>query len=245
MTQVVTSGWRADCTLFFLFLYHFHNRGNYYRQFRRGDTILLTIQEGRTHFFHSYMLSIAKIQIICHYRDSEILRIPPKTFFLLQACIGKIISLWQAEKQATPIKCLDLDDISVQLELECWLYVVFLFHNISIEEAPFYWLFWRGGTILLSLMERRSHSIGYLTEDLPLYWAILGGRMFSFRHRMKTYTEFNLATWLRMDKFADLYIYQQHQGTMLAPYIVDHGQVTVLFFCMGPTSETEMLPVTN
>ena len=45
---------------------------------------------------------------------------------------------------ATPIKCLDLDDISAQLELEGWLYNVLPFFNelhfISNlgQEAPFY-----------------------------------------------------------------------------------------------------------
>ena len=40
--------------------------------------------------------------------------------------------------KATPIKCLDLDDISAQLKLEGWLYNVLFFYTIFNEEAPFY-----------------------------------------------------------------------------------------------------------
>ena len=39
--------------------------------------------------------------------------------------------------KATPIKCLDLDDISGQLKLEGWLYNGLIFYALFNEEAPF------------------------------------------------------------------------------------------------------------
>ena len=73
---------------------------------------------------------------------------------------------------ATPIKCLDLDDISGHLKLEGWLYDVVIFSALINEEAPFisnlgeeapfYWLFQVGGTILLGKFGRRMMEFFYL-----------------------------------------------------------------------------------
>ena len=71
--------------------------------------------------------------------------------------------------KATPIKCLNLDDTSGQLKLEGWLYVVLIFYTLFYEEAPFYWHFVRGGTILLVILVRRPLFIGYLGEEAPFY----------------------------------------------------------------------------
>ena len=48
-----------------------------------------------------------------------------------------------------------LDDSNDQLKLEGWLYIVFIFDTLFNEEAPFYWLSERGGTISLSKFGRR------------------------------------------------------------------------------------------
>ena len=48
------------------------------------------------------------------------------------------------------------------------------------EEAPFYWQFGRGGTILLVILERRPHFIGYLREEAPFYWVNWGEGWWSF-----------------------------------------------------------------
>ena len=79
------------------------------------------------------------------------------------------------QSKATPIKCLDLDDTNGQLKLEGWLYIVLIFYTIFTEEAPFYWQFERGGTILLVILERRPHFIGYLREEALVYSVNLGG----------------------------------------------------------------------
>ena len=68
---------------------------------------------------------------------------------------------------ATPIKCHDLDDISGHMKLLGWLYNVFIFDAFFNEEAPFYTQFGRGGTILLVILERRPHFIGFLREEAP------------------------------------------------------------------------------
>ena len=72
--------------------------------------------------------------------------------------------------KSTPIKCIDPDDTSGQLELEGWLYIVFNFFTLVNEEALFYWQFARGGTILLTIWERRHHFIGNFGEEAPFYW---------------------------------------------------------------------------
>ena len=82
--------------------------------------------------------------------------------------------------KATPIKCLDLDDICGQLNLEGWLYNVLIFYALFNEEAPFYKQFGRGGTILLIILARRPHFIGYFREEAPFYWVNLGGGWCSF-----------------------------------------------------------------
>ena len=46
---------------------------------------------------------------------------------------------------ATPIKCLDLDDTSVQLKQEGSLYIVSICYAIFNEEALFYWVNLGGG----------------------------------------------------------------------------------------------------
>ena len=61
---------------------------------------------------------------------------------------------------ATPIKCLDVDDIIGYLKLKGWLYNVLILYALFNEEAPFYKLFGRGDTILLVIFERRPHFIG-------------------------------------------------------------------------------------
>ena len=81
---------------------------------------------------------------------------------------------------ATPIKCLDLDDTNGQLKLEGWLYIALIFYILFDEAAPFYWQFWRGGPILLAFRERRPHFIGYLREEGPFYWVNLGGGWWIF-----------------------------------------------------------------
>ena len=40
--------------------------------------------------------------------------------------------------------------------------------------APFYAQFRRGGTILLVILERKHHFIGYFREEAPFYWVYLG-----------------------------------------------------------------------
>ena len=80
----------------------------------------------------------------------------------------------------TPIKCLDLDDISAKLNLEGWLYNALFFYTLLNEEAPFYNQFWWGGNILLVILERRPHFIGYFREEEPFYWVNLGGGWLSF-----------------------------------------------------------------
>ena len=83
--------------------------------------------------------------------------------------------------KATPIKCLDLDDISGHLKLEGWLYNVLIFYALFSEEAPFYKQFvGRGGAILLVILERRPHFIGLFREEAPFYWVNLGGGWWGF-----------------------------------------------------------------
>ena len=53
--------------------------------------------------------------------------------------------------QATPIKYLDLDDTNGQLKLQGWLYIVLIFYTLFDNEAPFYWLFESGGTVLQAI----------------------------------------------------------------------------------------------
>ena len=81
--------------------------------------------------------------------------------------------------QATPIKCLDLDDNSGQLKLESWLYIDFIGYTLFHEEAPFYRQL-GGGIILLVIMERRPHFTGYFGGEAPFYWVNLGGGWWSF-----------------------------------------------------------------
>ena len=57
----------------------------------------------------------------------------------------------------------------------------FNFYTLFNEEAPFYWEeFGRGGTILLVILERRPHFIGYLREEAPFYWVNCGEGWWSF-----------------------------------------------------------------
>ena len=77
---------------------------------------------------------------------------------------------------ATPIECLDLDDKDDQLKLEGWLYIFVIFIRFLMrrhhfignleEEPPFYWLFERGGTILLSKFWSRMAEFFYLCPKL-------------------------------------------------------------------------------
>ena len=74
--------------------------------------------------------------------------------------------------EATPMKCLILEDTSGQLKLEGWLYLLFLFfYTLFNEEAPFYWQFARGGTILLVILVRRPHFIGSLVNLVGGWWS--------------------------------------------------------------------------
>ena len=57
------------------------------------------------------------------------------------------------------MKCPDQNDISGQLKLEGWLYVL-LFFTLFNEEATFYKQFGRGGAILLVIFG----------EETPVYW---------------------------------------------------------------------------
>ena len=82
--------------------------------------------------------------------------------------------------KATPIKCLDLDDISGHPKLEGCLYNVLIVHTLFSEEAPFYKQFGRGGAILLVILERRPHFIGLFREEAPFYRVNLGGGWWSF-----------------------------------------------------------------
>ena len=82
--------------------------------------------------------------------------------------------------KATPIKCLDLDDISGHPKLEGCLYNVLIFYTLFSEGAPFYKQFGRGGAILLVILERRPHFIGLFREEAPFYWVNLGGGWWSF-----------------------------------------------------------------
>ena len=66
--------------------------------------------------------------------------------------------------KASPIKCLDLDDISGQVKLDGWQYNVLFLYTLFNEEAPVYWQFWGGGAILVVILVRRPHFIGYLRE---------------------------------------------------------------------------------
>ena len=52
---------------------------------------------------------------------------------------------------ATPIKCLDVDDIIGYLKLKGWLYIVLILYALFNEEAPFFWQFGRGGPFLLAI----------------------------------------------------------------------------------------------
>ena len=92
-------------------------------------------------------------------------------------------------RKATPTKCLDLDDTSGQLKQEGWLYIVLILYALFNEEAPFYWQFGRGGTILLVILERRPFFISYLSEEAPFCWANLGGGWGSILFMSKTMLE--------------------------------------------------------
>ena len=70
---------------------------------------------------------------------------------------------------ASPIKCLDLDDISGQLKPEGWLYFVFILYTMLI-----------GGTILLAIRERRT--------DLIYYWLFERGYTILFIYLVQNYT---------------------------------------------------------
>ena len=61
-----------------------------------------------------------------------------------------------------------------------WLYIVLIFYTLFNEEAPFYKQFGRGGIILLVILERRPHFIGYFREEAPFYWVNLGGGFLNF-----------------------------------------------------------------
>ena len=84
---------------------------------------------------------------------------------MLLECLGHVrvaaVSFCDLPK-ATPIKCLDIDDISGQLKLQGWLYNVSIFCTLFNEEAPFYKQLGRGGTILLVNLESRPLFIDYL-----------------------------------------------------------------------------------
>ena len=78
--------------------------------------------------------------------------------------------------KSTPIKC--VGNPSVQLKLEGWLYIVFIFITLLNVEELFYWQFGRGGISLLVILVRRPHFIGYLShlrEESPFYWVNFGG----------------------------------------------------------------------
>ena len=47
------------------------------------------------------------------------------------------------------------------------MYNVLIFYALFNEEAPFYKQFGSGDTILLVILERRPHFIGYLMEEAP------------------------------------------------------------------------------
>ena len=93
------------------------------------------------------------------------------SFFLFDQKPNQILNQQIASHKATPIKCLDQDNISAQLKLEGWLYNVLSFYLYSFQ---------RRGTLLQVILERRLHFIGYLREEEPFYWVNLRGSWRSF-----------------------------------------------------------------
>ena len=60
------------------------------------------------------------------------------------------------------------------------MYNVLIFYALFNEEAPFYKQFGSGGTILLVILERRPHFIGYLRDEASVSWVNLGGSCWIF-----------------------------------------------------------------
>ena len=102
------------------------------------------------------------------------------SFFLFDQKPNQILNQQIASHKATPMKCLDQDNISAQLKLEGWLYNVLSFYLYSFQ---------RRGTLLQVILERRLHFIGYLREEQPFYWVNLRGSWRSFLFISKTRLE--------------------------------------------------------
>ena len=82
--------------------------------------------------------------------------------------------------KASPIKCLDSDDTSSQVKLEGWLYIVYIVSPFLMwrhhfignfgKEAPFYWLFQRGGTVFWVNLGRGRLSFFIYAQNYAGGW---------------------------------------------------------------------------
>ena len=95
----------------------------------------------------------------CPFQDCHVIRTP------LTQCLRVNFS----DHQATPMKCLNMDDTSGQLKLEGWLYIVCFVYTL------FHWPS-LGGTILCAIQERRHHFIGNFGEEGTTLLASSGKR---------------------------------------------------------------------
>ena len=77
-------------------------------------------------------------------------------------------SIGKALHKATPIKCHDQDYTTGQLKLSGWLYTVFIFYTICIEQAPSYWQFGKRAPNLLVILKRRHHFVYLFCLELCL-----------------------------------------------------------------------------